>query len=411
MPLFLLDSSLHRKVGDRLVAPFDAMTTFFFRRSVEKAFQMDEPPSDLTLDPRKPASTNPPHISSAVDDVMYIVNQMIERSLSTSQRAVISTVIPMIARVLSSDFIGMVQRKMRDESYPKAAAHGALPPEQTTVAFLVLLNNLDVASDYIKRIVQGRVEINHNSRLPDAHLPNAKGPACSSLLLKMFPLEQDALFVSSTLKSLQSSFDGKASELVGYGIFVVFKNIMKPRLRPMLAEAFRDIDYQTKQEGPGAVKVTVDTAGRNGDRFDAAVQDRFQRGWHLLTQPVNKLLTERNFEKLVVLMLSYLGEVLEKRIWSHYGRLDSLGALKLERDIGSIVSILIRGGKYHLRDSFTRCTQICLVMNMEDDEWESLERELIRNANDGIEWRLEPEERVRARAMIHNRTLPIVERV
>jgi hypothetical protein len=46
MPKFLLNSTLMKKITDRLITPFNIMTTFFFRRSVEKAFQLDKPLSD-----------------------------------------------------------------------------------------------------------------------------------------------------------------------------------------------------------------------------------------------------------------------------------------------------------------------------------------------------------------------------
>src|SRR4051812_48283683 len=94
LPGFVLDSTLARKVGDRLINPFNAMTTFFLRRSLEKAFQLDEQPTDLTLNPRKPLGSNPPHITSAVDDIMYIVNKILQQSLATSQRAVVVSVVP-----------------------------------------------------------------------------------------------------------------------------------------------------------------------------------------------------------------------------------------------------------------------------------------------------------------------------
>ena len=386
MPPLISDSSLRRKIADRLITPFNAMTTFFFRRSVEKAFQLDEQPPHLTLDRSKPLNSNAPYITSAVDDVMYIVNQVVERSLATSQRPVISSVLPTIARVLGSDFIGMIQRKMRDESYPKAAVQGALPPEQTTIAFLVLINNLDVAIDYVTRIVQSRIEVSETS--------SSKSP-----LSVQFPLDHDATTVLNTLKSLQGTFDVKASELIGDGIFVVFKNIIKTRLRPLLADAFRDVDYQMTQEELEEAKRIAAAEHVDGGRSDSTVQDHFQEGWDALTKPISRLLTERNFEKLLVLMISYLGEVLEKRVWSYYGRLDELGAARLERDIASIVNIVVRGGKYGLRDSFARCTQICLVMNMEDEEWQELESSLAQRMDDDG-WVINADERARARAML-----------
>ncbi|KAL9097095.1 MAG: hypothetical protein Q9163_006374, partial [Psora crenata] len=395
IPPLLLNSRLRQKIGERLLGPFNTMATFFFRRSVEKAFQLDEQPSDLSLDQRKPVLHNPPHISSAVDDVMYIVDQLIERSIATSERVVVSDFIPTVARVLGSDFIGMTQRKMRDECYPKALSQGTLPPEHNTIAFLVLINNLDVARDYITRIVQSRVKTSQ-----DAHTTDCTEPNPPSYLASLFPLDEDAVAVSNTLKSLQSSFDAKAMELIGDGVFVVFKNVMKPRLRPILADAFRDVDYHMTQEELDEATAATEAEGRDDDYPGTEVSDRFQRGWDLLTKPVSRLLTERNFEKLLELIISYLGEVLEKRIWSYYGRLDALGAGRLERDIASVASIVVRDGKYRLRESFARCTQICMIMNMEDDEWEEMQQSSNATIYNGIGWELDPQEHARARAMV-----------
>ena len=389
-PGLIANSTLRRKVADRLISPFNTMTTFFFRRSVEKAFQLDEQPTELTLDTNKPLNSNPPFISSAVDDVMYIVNQVVDRSIATSQRAIISSVVPTVARVLGSDFIGMIQRKMRDESYPKAAVQGALPPEQTTITFLVLLNNLDISIDYVKRIVQSRTG-SSESETQDS----------SPALKNHFPLDNDATTVNNTLKSLQGTFEGKASELIGDGIFVVFKNIVKPRLRPLLADAFRDVDYQMTEEELEEIRRAAAAETGNASGADTVVQDRFLEGWTMLTRPLSRILTERNFEKLLVLMVSFLGEVLEKRIWSYFGRLDELGAARLERDVGSVVNAAVRGQKYGLRASFTRCTQICLVMNMEDEEWEELDATTSVQTKDAEEdWAIDREERSRARGML-----------
>jgi len=54
MPDLLVKSALSRKISGRLTTPFNVMTTFFFRRSVEKAFQLDEAPSGLSLNRRDP---------------------------------------------------------------------------------------------------------------------------------------------------------------------------------------------------------------------------------------------------------------------------------------------------------------------------------------------------------------------
>ena len=378
MPQFLANSNLQRKVGSHLVEPFNAMTTFFFRRSVEKAFQLDESPPDLTLNPNKPLGFSPPFVTSAVDDVMYIVNQVCQRTLATSQRAVIAEVLPAVSSILGTDFIGMTQRKMRDESYPKPVRAGELPPESKVIAFTVLINNLDIANDYIKRIVE-------------QHLGRHSPETGKSPLQDLFPFGHDAVFVENKLKSLETAFSSKSTELLNDGITVLFANVLKPRIRPILAEAFRDIDYAPSSEDGG-----VDDDEEEEEDVDL-VKSRFDRGWGVVIRPLKRILTSANFDRLLTQALNYLATALEKRIKQYYGRVNELGAVRLERDISGIVAAAVAGGKYGLRDAFTKCTQMTLIMNMEDDEWDEVAGD---ENGEGIPWVMDAEERRRVRAIV-----------
>jgi hypothetical protein len=386
VPPFIAQSNIQKKMQQLLIDPFNTMSGFFFRRSVEKSFQLDEAPTDLSLNPNKPLGANPPFITSAVDDVMYIVNQVLQRTLSTSQRPVVASVLPAISRVLGSDFFGMIQRKMRDESYPKAAIQGALPPENLIVSFLVLLNNLDMATDYVRRIV--RTCLGQQSA-------TAKPTSDRSPLADAFPFGNESVFVEKTLKNIESSFEAKTSELITEAIEVMLKQVMRPRLRPVLIETFRDIDYA---EEP------LD----NGDHAetDDLVSQRFERGWQAFTLPLKRVLTPANYDKLLTVTVAHLARTLEKRILSYYGRVNELGAVKLERDIAGIVSAAAKGGRYELRDLFARSVQMTLVMNMEEDEWEEISKmngpQLERET--GVSWKLDADERKRARGVVKDRS-------
>lgn len=391
MPEYLLSSNLYKKVHKGLIEPFDIMTTFFFRRSVEKAFQLDEPPSDLTLNPKKPLGSDPPFITSAVGDVMYIVKEVLQRSLATSQRTVVASVVPTIGRVLGSDFIGMIQRKMRDESYPSAAVKGSLPPENKIISFLILINNLDIANDYVKRIVQSHI----GSPSPVEDGSNGTTHA-SSTLQDLFPFGHDATFVQNHLQSMSIGFSDKATELISEAITVIFSNVVRPRIRPILAEAFRDIDYTHSGKVDDGFEDDGD-ADQDPNLQDDVVKLRFERSWSALTRPLKRITTDGNSDRLLTVSLTHLAEALEKRLWSYYGRVTSLGAIRLERDVAGIVAAAVQGNKYALREVFTRVTQLCLVMNMEEDEWEG-----IRDGVDETEWgwKISAEERARARAIV-----------
>ncbi|EAW13817.1 Golgi transport complex subunit COG4 [Aspergillus clavatus NRRL 1] len=402
-PNFLQDSSLTKKIDDRLTSPFNAMTTFFFRRSVEKAFQLDEQPSGLTLQPHKPLKADPPHITSAVDDIMYIVNKVLQQSLATSQISVVTNVVPTLSRVLGSDFIGMTQRKMRDECYPKAPVQGAQPPEQTVISFLVLINNLDVAIDYIRRIVQNHTESKKPITGPDGQVEEM------DQLQSLFPIPAEAKLASQTLQSLASSFEAKVHDLLSDGIQVVFNNVVKHRLRPILADAFRDIEYQPRDDSDPTSTMYHEYGDADADADDGAsraelVRPRFAASWTELLLPISRILTASAFDRLLTVTVAYLSRLLEKRLWSYHGRINALGATRLERDISGVVSAAVdvggghgAPGRYRHREAFARCMQMVLVMGMDDDEWEDVVR---GGETVDVLDRLNREERARVRAMV-----------
>lgn len=385
MPELLSKSALSRKISNRLTTPFNVMTTFFFRRSVEKAFQLDESPTGLTLNPSKPLDGNGPHIISAVDDVMYIVNAVLQRSLSTSQRDVVSSVIPTVSRVLGSDFVGMVQRKMRDESYPKPVIQGGFPPEDKIVAFIVLINSLDVANDYISRIV--------TTRLHPPEQPNG-----TNSLQDMFPFSHDATFVANALQTLQSTFSSKTTELLSEGLLVLFEKVIKPRLRPVLSDTFRDVDYTLTEEDLNDIARENDTED-DPDLLHDIVTRRFEHSWDALMKPIQRLMTPKTFALLLDSTAKHLSRVLEKRVWSYSGKLNPLGATRMERDFSGIIGIVARGGKYGIRDMMARVSQICMLVNMEDEEWDALVEEEA-GGDEEMAWVLTMDERLRARNMV-----------
>ncbi|KAE8416830.1 COG4 transport protein-domain-containing protein [Aspergillus pseudocaelatus] len=401
-PQFLQESTLSKKINDRLISPFNTMTTFFFRRTVEKAFQLDEQPSGLTLNPQRPLKADPPYITSAVDDIMYIVNKVLQQSLATSQITVVTNVVPTLSRVLGSDFIGMTQRKMRDECYPRASVQGAQPPEHLIVSFLVLVNNLDVAVDYIRRIVHSHTETRKTITGPDGQTEE------TDQLHSLFPINADAKLAAQTLQALSSSFESKVNDLLSDGIQVVFNNVIKHRLRPILADAFRDIDYQ-----PGDDNDPTSTSYHEYDRDEDAddnanrvelVRPRFAASWAELLLPISRILTASAFDRLLAITVAYLSRLLEKRLWSYQGRVNTLGATRLERDVSGIASAAVdvggthgAPGRYRHREAFARCMQMTLIMGMDDDEWE----DVIRGGETAeVVEKLNREERTRVRGMV-----------
>ncbi|KAJ8120029.1 hypothetical protein ONZ43_g3156 [Nemania bipapillata] len=362
-----------------------ANNTDVVERSVEKAFQLDESPSGLSLNLSKPIEANAPFIISAVDDVMYIVSAVIQRAISTSQREVVSHVVTTSSRVLDSDFIKMMHQKMEDESYLRPVVQGGLPPEDKIVAFIVLINSLDVSNEYLARIITTRLGIS-----PDQ--PNGVSPP--NPLTASFPFENDVALVTSSLNNLHSTFTAKATELLNGGLQVLFNQVIRQKLRTIMAEAFRDADYWRTEEELADMALQND---EDEDEFLDRVPRRFEQGWDALMKPIARLMTAKTYNTLLEITATHLSkQSLEKRISSYSGKTNAYGAIRMERDFNGIISTVAKGN-YSVRELFNRVTQILMVANMEDDEWEEL-----ADAGDdgGIEWLLTQEELRRARNLV-----------
>ncbi|KAI9653023.1 MAG: hypothetical protein M1831_006230 [Alyxoria varia] len=417
VPPFLANSNLPKKVTRILTEPFKSFATFVLRRSVEKAFQMEEFPSGLSLNnTSRPFDANPPYITSVVDDVMYMVSQVLQRSIATCQADVVTSIISSVGRVLGSDFIGMIQRKMRDECYPKPAIQGAAPPEDKVISFLVLINNLEVATNYIERIVHTHTGSNPSAAQQQKNQIQANGHTSPlEKLQSSFPLNNDGQTVLTALNNLQTSFTLKANDLSEDGLNVAFTHVLKPRIRPFLAEIFRDADYSSAEDPRGLASLDAASAAhQNGDESSAsAVRLQAERGWDALTKPLKKLLTASTSSKLMHQSVVYLSALLEKRIWNFGGRISEMGAVRLERDVSDLANTVVRGERFGLRDEFARCVQIVEVVNLDGEEWAEVEAQAGNGTTggggeeeeDGRDeyWVLSRKERQRARGLIRYR--------
>jgi hypothetical protein len=385
-PPFLSTSALPKKVSKTLLDPFRTFSTFFLRRSIERAFQLDESPSNsLSLLLTHPITATPPFITSAVDDVMYVVNQLLTRALATSQADIVVATCGTMTRVLGSDFIGMLQRKMRDESYPKPAVQGALPPEDKVLAFCVLINNLDVAIEYTARIVHTHTDASTSTSSQKART-----------LADLFPMGRDAHAVRSALDGLDSGFSGKAKELLGDGVVVLFAQVLKPRLRVLMTEVFRDREVEYAAAYTEGAKPAPEEGEYDEHEQRQSLKTRLQTGWEVLTRPLKRVLQPGAYDKLLTAAISFVASTLERRIWSFHGKVGALGAVALERDVVDVVNVVTRGERFGLREVFAKCIEIVTVMNLEEEEWEAQKEE----GSEEAEWSLNEDERARARGMV-----------
>lgn len=102
-----------------------------------------------------------------------------------------------------------------------------------------------------------------------------------------------------------------------------------------------------------------------------SVTSRFEQGWEQCMRPLHRVMTSQCYTALLALVAAHLAQVLEKRFWNHTKRISELGLIRLERDYSGIIGVVARRD-YSARQAFIRVSQMLVIANLEDDEWEEL---------------------------------------
>ncbi|KAF5093628.1 hypothetical protein D0Z00_003954 [Geotrichum galactomycetum] len=384
MPELLKNSNFAKKVTTKLGPAFETMSTFVFRRSVEKALQLEELPDHSAV-----YTAESPLVTSVVEDVMYIMNIILQQSLDTGDLVLIKNILNATRRILESDFVGAMQRKLRDEA-PRAVSNVSnsnstsssglvsrlsTPPliganvkrgsggyglaglsgsdEIKLRSFMIYINNLQVASDYSERIIKG---IDHDSSLP---------------------FDDDATKAKELLDSLCRSFQARCDELMNDSLQVAFKQVVSTRIRNLTHSIFKNVDFMVSPK-------SQETAEFNGTLQPS---EQFNIEWDTLMAGFTKVMAPKAYTKFISHAAVLLSKTLETRVWSLEGKVNELGAIQLDREISRIIG-KVSNGRYKLREKFIRVAQIIMIIGLDDAEDE-----------EGIQWVLTNEERRRARSI------------
>ena len=152
---------------------------------------------------------------------------------------------------------------------------------------------------------------------------------------------------------------------------MLFNNVVKPRLRPVLQDTWKDMDYGLT-ESELADLAALNELDVEDEAFRNVVPNRFEGAWKALMEPLQRIMTESGYNTLLASTVEYLGKMIEKKLWSYQGKVNGLGGLRMERDVSGIVGVVCKGKAYGLREGFQRACQICMLANMDEEEWEEI---------------------------------------
>ncbi|ODV89069.1 hypothetical protein CANCADRAFT_45539 [Tortispora caseinolytica NRRL Y-17796] len=387
LPDVIKASSIIRHINSNVEKPYESMATFFFRRSVEKALELDEYPDEATV-----PSADSPLISSVIDDSMYVFKHTLLRVLSTGNARLSKSLLSNMRRILEADLIGILQRRLHDLN----ASVGKYGPDQTSSSlpsvpqislgsrtvssskhniglslqkaaatavaavgrsnspdistpitafssydrnFLILLNGLDVSVKYLLESV-------HNQSV-------------YNIVADLYTTENDADIVNDALEGITPSYSSRVKTICADALSTVFSQLIRPRIRPIINNTFKESDYRP----------SAHTTSPNHANEDSHVKEYFAHQWNALVAPYQKILTTDLFSELEKLIAASVAKVLEQKLWSLSStKVDDIGAIRVERDVASIIAHICPPSKFYLRSYFGRVAQIIMTIGLEPGE-------------------------------------------
>ncbi|KAF9917094.1 Golgi transport complex subunit 4 [Lobosporangium transversale] len=306
----LRTSGLSRKV-EEIVDHYLAIEEFFLRRSVDKAMKIDEY-TDYSS-----------KTSSCVDDVFYILKKTISRAVHTSNIDCLAAMINFIKNTLEMDYMSVFQKNMGN-----AFTNG--DTKEARFQYMLLLNNISVSIEYLERLT---VEIEQES------------------LSTIASLSENALAKAKAVLSGLTASSSKFKKILNQGIEELFERTLRPRLRPLLLDSYREIKY-----------VVTDEEYAEQEALNSFVH-RFMSGFDALIEPFKFALTEDNYNQVIVNAVIILTKTWEKIIFQK--KFNKMGAIRFDKDLRAVGFYLVSLTTFPVREKLTRLNQMAMLLDLE----------------------------------------------
>ncbi|BGP38454.1 Golgi transport complex subunit 4 [Rhodotorula kratochvilovae] len=347
------ESELGKALEKQLKEAYIPLELWYLRTAIERAHQMDEPDFSFT-----------PYLSSSLDDTFYIIKKTLHRVVSTANVSNLVAMSRELRAVLERD-VAEVWRARIEGAFKDLAANAqtqsaiggiavggmggmaqlggrAREEERETRerearnVYIVYLNNLDTAAGYTSRLLSELLT--------------------SDTLASAFFLFTELDRARTALTLLRGSED-KFRGVLKSGLDHLFNQLVRPKLRPLLSEVYKDVSYK------------LDDDAYNEAEYRDDVRKRFVKSWDALLSGYRDSLTEANFNLFFSTAVNVLVRPWESMIRGM--KFTELGALRLDRDIRTILSYLSSQASFasgSLRESFSRLQQIATLLTLDSPE-------------------------------------------
>lgn len=276
--------------------------------------------------------------TTAPDDVFYILKIVLQRVLSTGSAPAVAHATARLRDVLDVGHAGAIKRRLDDiyrGSGPgsAAAARGEKGERELRLAFIMSLNDLDVSSGHLERLVR---DAQDSAALTQNFLTH-----------ELSGIRADIV----SLLMLQSKFRATLRS----GIEQLFNQLVRPKLRTFVPDVYRDVSYVLSEEEYAAAEYTD------------VVRKRFIRALDILLDGYKEAFTEPNFRLFFGALVDVLIRPWEKFVMGM--RFNELGAVRFDRDLRAIVTHISSQTAFgDVRDKFARLQQISQLLNLDNEE-------------------------------------------
>ncbi|CAI2173654.1 2334_t:CDS:10 [Funneliformis geosporum] len=312
-----------------LMKDFIVLEEYFFRKAIEKAMKIDN---------YEEGSTS----SSCVEDVFYILKECLSRAVTTSDVDCLTSIVNLVNQSLEVDYLALFQKRL-------LTAFATSEPKDARIGYMILLNNLDVSCDYMQRLT-------------------------SELVMIPSIMEENYEKIQKSFTWLNNTTTNKFKQLLHSGLEQLFTQMVKPRIRPILQEAYKDIKY------------VLDEDEYHEQEANDNFTKRFVAGFDNLIKIYQITFTSNNFNQIMMHILESVTNMWEKTVFGT--KFNQYGALRFDKDLRSVSNYFSVKMQWPIRDKFTRLNQISTLLNLESlseihDYWGSTTK-----ATSPITWRL-----------------------
>ncbi|QRV99764.1 COG4 transport domain-containing protein [Ceratobasidium sp. AG-Ba] len=322
------ETGSHTRLHTLLDSTYAPLETWHLRAALDRAHVNSSPSNPQN-------STNPTstaQTSTTPDDAFFIIHLTLTRALTSGSVVCVKKTVKTVKDVVERDLVGVIRRRMEDcwrtGSSPAVGVKGKGAGEDKVSVYVTYLNDLSICAHHADRLAR---ELSTSPTFAQGFLEDEV---------------EEARTAVAGLNEL-GGFRG----VVKTGIDNLFTQLVKPRLRSLIPEIYRDVTY------------VLDDAGYSSAEHDDAVRKRFVRGWGEVVGTYKNTLTEENYRTFFALAVEVIVRPWEKYIMGM--KFTELGAIRFDRDLRAIIAHLAVGDA---RDKFARLQQVSTLLNLDAEE-------------------------------------------